>query len=37
VSQELDLVAVRLGKTPKDRDPGLRQWRADVVQAFARA
>jgi CubicO group peptidase (beta-lactamase class C family) len=35
VCPELDLVAVRLGKTPRERDPHLRRWRADVVQAFA--
>ena len=33
----LDLVVVRLGKTPRDRDPHLQSWRAAVVDAFARA
>ncbi|HEX3946308.1 MAG TPA: serine hydrolase [Acidimicrobiales bacterium] len=32
-----DLVLVRLGKTPSDRYPALRSWRADVVAAFAQA
>jgi CubicO group peptidase (beta-lactamase class C family) len=31
----LDLVVVRLGKTPADRYPQLRDWRARVVAAFA--
>lgn len=31
----LDLVVVRLGKTPAERSPLLKQWRADVVGAFA--
>jgi len=32
-----DLVVVRLGKTPSDRSPELRAWRADLVDAFVRA
>ncbi len=31
----LDLLVVRLGKTPAERAPLLRQWRAKVVDAFA--
>jgi hypothetical protein len=31
----LDLVAVRLGKTPEERKENLVRWRADVVAAFA--
>lgn len=31
----LDLVVVRLGKTPSDRYPQLREWRAAVTAAFA--
>jgi CubicO group peptidase (beta-lactamase class C family) len=37
VCPDLDLVAVRLGKTPKDRDPHLQRWRAEIVDAAARA
>ncbi len=33
----LDLVVVRLGKTPLDRKANLIPWRAAMVQAFARA
>ena len=33
----LDLIVVRLGKTPRDRAPHLQQWRRDVVEAFAGA
>jgi CubicO group peptidase (beta-lactamase class C family) len=33
----LDLVVVRLGKTPLEREPNLVPWRASVVEAFARA
>ena len=33
----LDLVVVRLGKTPLEQKPNLVPWRAAVVQAFARA
>jgi CubicO group peptidase (beta-lactamase class C family) len=32
----LDLVVVRLGKTPEERSDALRLWREDVVAAFAR-
>ncbi len=31
----LDLIVVRLGRTPTERDPDLVAWRAKVVQAFA--
>jgi CubicO group peptidase (beta-lactamase class C family) len=31
----LDLVVVRLGKTPTERDPELAAWRADRVRSFA--
>ena len=31
----LDLIVVRLGKTPTEHDPDLVAWRADVVQAFS--
>jgi CubicO group peptidase (beta-lactamase class C family) len=37
VCPSLDLVVVRLGKTPKDRYPQLRAWRAAVAAAFADA
>ncbi len=37
VCPALDLVVVRLGKTPAERYPELAQWRADVVAAFAAA
>jgi CubicO group peptidase (beta-lactamase class C family) len=33
----LDLVLVRLGKTPLEREESLPPWRAAVVQAFADA
>ncbi len=33
----LDLIVVRLGKTPLAREPNLVPWRAAMVQAFARA
>ena len=33
----LDLVVVRLGKTPLERKENLVPWRAAVVEAFARA
>ena len=33
----LDLVVVRLGKTPSDRYPQLREWREAVAAAFAAA
>jgi CubicO group peptidase (beta-lactamase class C family) len=35
VCPALDVVVVRLGKTPSDRYPQLREWRAAVVEAFA--
>lgn len=35
VSPGLDTVVVRLGKTPTDRYPVLRRWRADVLDAVA--
>ena len=35
ISPALDLVVVRLGKTPSDRYPQLREWRAAVTAAFA--
>jgi CubicO group peptidase (beta-lactamase class C family) len=31
----LDLIVVRLGKTPIEHDPDLVAWRAEVVQAFS--
>ncbi len=31
----LDLIVVRLGKTPIERNPGLVEWRAQVIEAFA--
>ena len=37
VSPALDLVVVRLGKTPAERYPALKDWRARVVRAFAAA
>lgn len=37
VSPGTDLVVVRLGKTPAERYPELRRWRAQVVSAFANA
>ncbi len=37
VCPALDLVVVRLGKTPLDRKENLVPWRAAMVQAFARA
>jgi CubicO group peptidase (beta-lactamase class C family) len=36
VSPGADLVLVRLGKTPAERSLPLRQWRHDVVDAFAK-
>ena len=33
----LDLIVVRLGKTPHEREPNLVPWRAAMVQAFADA
>ncbi|HEY1828108.1 MAG TPA: serine hydrolase [Acidimicrobiales bacterium] len=33
---ELDLLVVRLGKTPIERNPALVDWRAAVVDAFAK-
>jgi CubicO group peptidase (beta-lactamase class C family) len=35
VSPALDLVTVRMGRTPADRGPHLRSWRAAVAAAFA--
>ena len=35
VCPALDLVVVRLGKTPTDRYPQLHEWRAAVTEAFA--
>jgi len=35
ISPGLDLVVVRLGKTPTERGPFLEQWRRQVVEAFA--
>ncbi len=32
----LDLVVVRLGRTPEERKEAVARWRADVVAAFAR-
>jgi CubicO group peptidase (beta-lactamase class C family) len=32
----LDLIVVRLGKTPHEREPNLVPWRVAMVQAFAR-
>ncbi len=37
VSPGADLVVARLGKTPAERYPQLKRWRADVVDAFASA
>lgn len=37
ISPGLDLVVVRLGKTPAERYPELASWRASVVAAFASA
>jgi CubicO group peptidase (beta-lactamase class C family) len=37
VSPALDLVVVRLGKTPTERGPHLEHWRRRVVAAFATA
>ena len=37
ICPELDLVVVRLGKTPLERKANLVPWRADMVEAFARA
>ncbi|HVM08675.1 MAG TPA: serine hydrolase [Acidimicrobiales bacterium] len=37
VSPALDLVVVRLGKTPAERSPALRAWRQRVLDAFAAA
>jgi CubicO group peptidase (beta-lactamase class C family) len=37
VCPPLDLIVVRLGKTPAVRNPGLVQWRREVVDAFADA
>jgi CubicO group peptidase (beta-lactamase class C family) len=37
VCPTLDLVVVRLGKTPAAHYPELTRWRADVVQAFSNA
>jgi CubicO group peptidase (beta-lactamase class C family) len=33
----LDLIMVRLGKTPEERNDHLKQWRLDLVAAFAAA
>jgi CubicO group peptidase (beta-lactamase class C family) len=33
----LDLVVVRLGKTPHESEPNLVPWRAAMVEAFAAA
>jgi CubicO group peptidase (beta-lactamase class C family) len=35
ISPGLDLVVVRMGKTPTERGPHLEQWRRRVVEAFA--
>jgi CubicO group peptidase (beta-lactamase class C family) len=35
ISPGLDLVVVRMGKTPTERGPNLEQWRRRVVRAFA--
>jgi CubicO group peptidase (beta-lactamase class C family) len=35
ISPGLDLVVVRMGKTPKERGPQLEQWRRRVTAAFA--
>ena len=35
IAPGLDLIVVRLGKTPAERYPELRDWRARVVEAFA--
>jgi len=37
ICPELDLVVVRLGKTPYERKANLVPWRAAMVEAFARA
>jgi len=37
VCPDLDLVVVRLGKTPYEREDNLVPWRAAMVEAFARA
>ena len=37
VCPALDLVVVRLGKTPAERYPALDRWVAGVVDAFAAA
>ncbi len=37
VCPTLDLIVVRLGKTPLEREPDLGPWRAAVVEAFAAA
>jgi CubicO group peptidase (beta-lactamase class C family) len=37
VCPTLDLVVVRLGKTPLEREPNLAPWRVAMVQAFAGA
>jgi hypothetical protein len=34
ICPSLDLVIVRLGKTPAARYPDLTRWRADMVAAF---
>ena len=33
----LDLIVVRLGKTPLEREPNLAPWRVGMVRAFADA
>ena len=35
VCPALDLIVVRLGKTPAERSPALQDWRARVVAAFS--
>ena len=35
ISPGLDLVVVRMGKTPTERGPHLEQWRRRVIRAFA--
>jgi len=37
ICPDLDLVVVRLGKTPLEREDNLVPWRAAVLEAFARA
>jgi CubicO group peptidase (beta-lactamase class C family) len=37
VCPPLDLVVVRLGKTPYEREDNLDPWRAAVIEAFADA